>query len=431
MSEERKAAERLAVKGLGAILLIVAAVWGIPQIWDKLSPFIIAIPLAAVLQPVVQFSHERFKMKRGFSVLVCVLLILGAIFWMIYWAVTIVSEQAPALVGQSGNLISESVNTLQQAAERLMNDASSNMSPQVRELMRGSMSNAIQRVSDWGSQIAADVVAFTVNMVTSLPYVTIYVSFLAMALYFISIHYENIRSYLPGGKRRRQDSNTTQLTNSALRSLMGYLKVQGTFAAMVLIVSMVALNIMKFKYASALAIIAALMELIPMIGSGLMYIVMGIAYLLTGNTLAGVQVLVLTGVLQLLRRLLEPKLMSNSIGISPLMSLIGMFVGLRVGGIIGLIGGPVAMSVLVGAVRGDVFKSINDDLFLVVQWFKRRWAREVPAAALIQGTAAQQEEGNPPGTAAQEEITGGTPAGDNSVPEESAAEGGGQEHSGE
>ena len=68
MSEERKAAERLAVKGLGAILLIVAAVWGIPQIWDKFSPFIIAIPLAAVLQPVVQFAHERFKMKRGFSV---------------------------------------------------------------------------------------------------------------------------------------------------------------------------------------------------------------------------------------------------------------------------------------------------------------------------------------------------------------------------
>ncbi len=431
MSEERKAAERLAVKGLGAILLIVAAVWGIPQIWDKFSPFIIAIPLAAVLQPVVQFAHERFKMKRGFSVLICVLLILGIIFWMIYWAVTIVSEQAPALVGQSGNLISESVNTLQQAAENLMNDASSNMSPQVRELIRGSMNNAIQRVSDWGSMMAADVVAFTVNMVTSLPYVVIYVSFLAMALYFISIHYENIRSYLPGGKRRRQDSNTTQLTNSALRSLMGYLKVQGTFAAMVLIVSMVALNIMKFKYASALAIIAGLMELIPMIGSGLMYIVMGAAYFLTGNTLAGVQVLVLTGALQLLRRLLEPKLMSNSIGISPLMSLIGMFVGMRIGGIIGLIGGPVAMSVLVGAVRGDVFKSINDDLYLVVQWFKRRWAREVPAGALIQGTPAEVKEETPPETGVPEENTAEAPAEENAAAEESAPESGGQEPSGE
>ena len=54
---------------------------------------------------------------------------------------------------------------------------------------------------------------------------------------------------------------------------------------------------------------------------------------------------------------------------------IGMFVGMQVGGILGLIGGPVAMAVLVGAVRGNVFRNFNEDLYLVVQWFKRRWAK--------------------------------------------------------
>ena len=93
----------------------------------------------------------------------------------------------------------------------------------------------------------------------------------------------------------------------------------------------------------------------------------------------GFQVLALTGVLQLLRRLLEPKLMSNNIGISPLLSLIGMFVGMRLGGILGLIGGPVAMAVLVGAVRGDVFRNVKADVDLVVEWFKRRWAKAEPA----------------------------------------------------
>ena len=114
------------------------------------------------------------------------------------------------------------------------------------------------------------------------------------------------------------------------------------------------------------------MEMIPMVGSGLLYILMGVIYLLTGNIAAAVQVLALTAVLQLARRLLEPKLMSNSIGITPLESLIGMFVGLRVGGIIGLIGGPVLMSVVVGAFKGGLFSLAARDCHIISAWFKNR-----------------------------------------------------------
>ena len=375
MSEERKAAERLAVKGLGAILLIALLFWAVPQIWDKLSPFIIAIPLAAALQPVIRFAQNKLKIKRGISVLICVLLLLGILVGIAYWGVSIVLEQAPQVVGQSGSMITEAVKTLQQAAENLVNNSADTFSPQVQTLLNNTMDDALVRISSWATQIVASVVSFTVGLVTGLPYGVIYISFLAMALYFITIHYGEIRSYLPGGKRRRQDSNTTQLTNSALRSLMGYLRVQGTFALMVLVISLICLRIFGFKYSGALAILAGLMEMIPMVGSGLMYILMGIVFFLTGNTLWGIQVLALTGVLQLLRRILEPKLMSDSIGISPLMSLIGMFVGMRFGGILGLIGGPVAMAVLVGAVRGDVFRNVNADIYVLVEWFKKRWAK--------------------------------------------------------
>lgn len=375
MSEERKATERLALKGLGAVILIGLLFWAVPQIWDKLSPFIVAIPLAAALQPVIRFAERRLKVKRGISVLICVLLMLAIVAGVVSWGVAIVLEQAPQVVGQSGSMLTEAVTTMQQAAKNLVDNSSDTFTPQIQNLLRNTMDDALTRVSSWATGAAADVVSFAVGLVTSLPYGVIYVSFLAMALYFITTHYEEIRSYLPGGKRRRQDSNTTRLTNSALKSLMGYLKVQGTFALMVFVISLVALKCFGFHYSAALAILAGLMELIPMVGSGLMYILMSIVFFLTGNTAWGIQVLALTGVLQLLRRILEPKLMSDSIGISPLQSLIGMFVGMRIGGIIGLIGGPVAMAVLVGAMRGDVFKNISEDVNTLVQWFKRRWAK--------------------------------------------------------
>ena len=101
MSEERKAAERLTVKGIGAIVLIGFFVWAIPQIWDKLSPFIVAIPLAAMLQPVIRFAEEKMKLKRGITTLICVLLLLGILIGLSYWMISIVAEQAPQVVGQS------------------------------------------------------------------------------------------------------------------------------------------------------------------------------------------------------------------------------------------------------------------------------------------------------------------------------------------
>ena len=375
MSEERKAAERLAAKGIGAVLLIAFLFFAIPQIWDKLSPFIIAIPLAAMLQPVIRFTEQRLKMKRGLTTLICVLLLLALLIGFATWMISIIAEQAPQVVGQSGSMLSESIKAVQGALEGLMASASDDFSPQVQKILQDAVNDTLSRISQMGSEIAAQLVSFTVSVVTSLPYGIIYVSFLALALYFITIHYNDIRSYLPGGKRRRQDSNTTQLTNSALKSLMGYLRVQGTFALMVFVVSLIALRCFGFRYYAALAMLAGLMEMIPMVGSGLMYILMGVVYFLTGDMVSGIQVLALTGALQLLRRILEPKLMSNSIGITPLQSVIGMFVGMQVGGILGLIGGPVAMAVLVGAVRGNVFRNFNEDLYLVVQWFKRRWAK--------------------------------------------------------
>ena len=134
-------------------------------------------------------------------------------------------------------------------------------------------------------------------------------------------------------------------------------------------------------YAGITALFCGVMELVPMIGSGVPYIIMSIVQFLLGNTAAGFQILFLTLGLQLLRRVLEPKLMSDSIGITPLESLVGMFVGMRFGGIIGLIGGPVLMSVLVGALRGRIFESMKRDFFCLVAYLKKRWqpAEPVPA----------------------------------------------------
>ena len=372
MSEERKAAERLLLRLLGVAAAFAVVRWVLPEIWDKLSPFIIAVPIAAALQPVIRFLQKRIRLKRSPASLIPVLLLLAIFLGLLIWLLVFAIEQTPKLVAHSGDMITESINMIRQAFSNLLERIGESTDPSVENWIRDAVSSGLETVSKWGTSAAGYVGSFALNLAAATPYSIIYISFLTIGLYFIAKNYDEIRSYLPGGKRRRQDSRTTQLTNSTLKSLFGYLRVQGTFGLIVWIVSWIYLTCFGFPYAGGTALFCGVMELVPMIGSGVPYIIMSIIQFLLGNAAAGAQLLFLTLGLQLLRRVLEPKLMSDSIGISPLQSLIGMFVGMRFGGIIGLIGGPVLMSVLVGAFKGGLFVPTARDFHLISVWFKNR-----------------------------------------------------------
>ena len=373
MTEERKAAERLVFKFLCLLLVIAVFIWIVPQVWDKLSPFIIAIPLAAVLQPVIEFLQKKVKLKRGFASLLVVLVLSAIVLALLVWLFTFGIGQVTNIVNHSGDLVTDSINSIRTALDNLMTGVGTSAGAGVENWLRNAVNNMVTRLGEWGTNAAEYLVGFSVQLATSMPYGLIYISFLVMGLYFIAQNYNEIRSHLPGGSRRKQDSNTTRLTKSAIRSLTGYLRVQCTFGLMVWIISWIVLSLFHFRYAGITALFMGFMELIPMIGSGLPYIIMSILQFLLGNPSTGLMLLCLTLGLQLLRRLLEPKLMSDSIGITPLQSLIGMFVGMRIGGIIGLIGGPVMMSVLVGAFRSDLQGKTIRDAKCIINYFRTRW----------------------------------------------------------
>ena len=372
MSEERKAVERMLLRLLGTAAVLAALFWVLPEVWDKMSPFIVAVPLAAALQPGIRFLQKRIKLRRSPAALIPVLLLLFIFLGLLVWLFSVGIGQVTRIVNHSGDLISESINSVRQALSNLLAHISATTDPGVEQWMRNSISLAMERVSVWGTGFAEALVSFSINLAASMPYCVIYISFLTIGLYFISKNYDEIRSYLPGGKRRRQDSRVTQLTNSTLKSLFGYLRVQGTFGVIVWIVSWVFLSAFGFPYAGITALSCGVMELVPMIGSGVPYIALSAMQFLLGRTRYGILLLALTLGLQLLRRVLEPKLMSDSIGITPLQSLIGMFVGLRFGGILGLIGGPVLMSVLVGAFKGGLFASTLRDCHTISDYLKTR-----------------------------------------------------------
>ena len=92
LGEERKAFERLSFKTLIVILVLLAAYWIVPLAWDMLSPFIIAIPLAAMLQPVIRFCFKKLKIGKSVSSLILVILLLALVIGILIWIIGLLTH---------------------------------------------------------------------------------------------------------------------------------------------------------------------------------------------------------------------------------------------------------------------------------------------------------------------------------------------------
>ena len=368
------AAERLVLRAALLALAILFVLFAVPQLWSLLSPFLIAIPVAAMLQPLIHFFITKLHMKRGLATGLWVLLVCSAAFFLIFWFVSFGVSQVISAANNAQSIITGIIQGLQTATDRILGAAES-LPESISLSIRNWLSKGFQWLGEQGTVYAGKFLNLTVNVAAGVPYALIYANFLVLGIYFISGRYGEMSAFFK--RRRNQDeaANMNVLRRSAIKGTLGYLRVQLLWFLLLLVLSWFYFQFLGFQYALLIAIVAACLELIPQFGCGLLYLPWALVCFLIGDAHSGWLVTGFYLAYSLLRRLLDPILLGNNLGISPLFSLIGMFVGMRLGGVIGLILGPIAMLVLVSAVRAHLFDGILEDNHAVVLYLKRRWNR--------------------------------------------------------
>lgn len=370
----RYALERMLGRVILILLVVVFFAVAVPFLWDKLSPFLIALPIAAMLQPLIGFFESKLHVKRGFAVAFWVLLVCGLACVLLYWFVSFTVAQVVNLANNADALIKNFIGILQTASDRVLNAAKS-MPDAISGSIRASLSSALQWLGNTATGLVRSVAGGTLSVATAVPYALIYANFLVLGIFFLAGSYPKLKERFHRGENRPDEANLTMLRRSAVKGTLGYLRVQLLFALMVTVVSWVYFQSLGFQYAALIGLTAGILELIPLFGCGVLYIIWPIVCVLIGDYRNAWLVFGLYAAYSTLRRLIEPKIMSNSIGISPLLSLVAMFVGMRVGGIVGLIAAPVGMVVLVSSVRAHVFDSFLRDSRDIASYLRTRWNR--------------------------------------------------------
>jgi sporulation integral membrane protein YtvI len=129
-------------------------------------------------------------------------------------------------------------------------------------------------------------------------------------------------------------------------ALIGFLKAQSIILSVTFIESFIGLTFLGIDYAFTLAIIIAVFDILPVLGTGGIYVPWAVINLILGNYRLGVGLLLLYGIIVVVRYMIEPKVVGQQLGIHPLLTLMSMFAGLKLIGVAGLILGPTTVVAL-------------------------------------------------------------------------------------
>jgi sporulation integral membrane protein YtvI len=164
-------------------------------------------------------------------------------------------------------------------------------------------------------------------------------SFLLSALTFLLATYF-LSADLPGLCRRTARQLEPgmlrflrQFRSAALAAFGGYLKAQLLLSTGVFLILLVGFALLRHPYSLLLAAGLAVLDFIPLVGAGTVMVPWAFLVLFTRNYSSAVGIMVLWSVVALFRRTMEPKIVGNRTGLPPILSLVGIYAGMKLGGV--------------------------------------------------------------------------------------------------
>lgn len=329
-------------------------------------PFLVAFIISLMVEPLIRFLMKKTKATRKCSSIVIFVvvsaIILGALIWGI---ITLFSEASNLLQG-----LNDYVDKAYQLFQGFLNELDLNkinMSDQVLGIIQNSTDGILNGLSTWVRGFLNGVI----NVVTSIPTISIYFVITVMTLYFICVDkvyiLDQIEHHVPALWVKKVGIHIRQIT----KILGGYLKAQATLIFVSFIVSLVGLYILKFvgfaiEYPLLMALFIGFVDALPILGSGTVMVPWAIIAGLNGDLNLGIAIIVLLIIMSVVRQFLEPRLVSKNIGVHPIFTLIAMYTGFKFFGILGLLFGPIILIII-----KNVFATLIDDGVLKTIFDKR------------------------------------------------------------
>ena len=349
------------------LLLIFAG----PAVIRFFSPVIVGWIIAQIANPPVQFLEKKLHIVRRHSSLA---IMAGTIFLIAlagYGAVRWLIREAAVLAGRLPQYYQAMTDGFERIGENLQGFVG-RLSPETQK----SITDITGNLSDYLGRIAGGLGGGTMevagNAALSIPNLLISFIFVLLFAYFFMAERERIHKIGRMLISENDRKHMGLIWRNLKTAVGGYFRAQFKIMGVVFILMLAGLLILRIDYAVLLALVISLLDFLPMLGTGTVLLPWAVYCALSGSLPRAAGLLILYGVTQFTRQMIQPKMVGDSVGIDTLTTLFLIFIGYRLNGIIGMVVAiPVGLILLqlyeAGAFE-NIIRNIKELLETISEW---------------------------------------------------------------
>lgn len=326
-------------------------------------PFLVAFVISLMIEPIIKFLMRHIKLRRKTSAILVFVVVLSIIIGLLAWGIF-------ALISESSNLLNSLGGYFEKISIQFQNITSSidlskfHLSNEIIEIIQNSGKDLLRTISEWAQALLTNIL----NIITSIPAISIYTVISVLALYFICTDkiymIDQLEHHFPELWVKKFAKHIKEIT----KSLGCLLKAEAILVGVSFLVCLIGLYIFKFVGLNVeFPLIAALgigfVDALPIFGSAVVMIPWAIIAACDGDLVLGISLIVLLTVMGMVRQFMEPRVVSGQIGIHPIFTLIAMYTGFKFIGILGMLIGPIVLIILKNIFGTMIDKGVAKSIF--------------------------------------------------------------------
>lgn len=331
----------MSIKAVLNIALALGLLYGLFTVG---LPFLLALITAIFLEPVILSVMKILRLHRVTAAsVICslyTLLLLGLFYLLGLKVVTEVVafwDKIPSYFTEANLYIRNATEQTQLFYESL--------SPDFADRLKSTVESALNNLMSGLQNALAAVSVYFINVAKAIPSLFIFFVVYVVAVYLFGFSLPQVRNnFLSLFAPATREKMEKVLSNLRL-SVFGFLRAQLLISALTYMVALVGLLVLGVEYPLAIALLIIVVDILPILGTGSVLVPWAVYNLIIGNLFMGIGLIALFLAISIFRRIVEPKILGNAIGISALSVLISLYIGFQLAGMVGIFLGPLVVIV--------------------------------------------------------------------------------------